>query len=443
MINPFKPDIEDTNFMSELDAATRLRPTTSAMVMLFSIMALVVFALIWAGVSKVEQRTRGQGQVVPTQEIQVLQSLEGGILAEILVQEGDQVKKDQVLLRISDVQFSSEERGTESKFLSLSAKKARLQAESSGEDFVMPPEITEKSPQIATNERSLFESRQRELKNAYAILDDRISKASAELSEVGAQINRLYQSRKQLQEELTLTKQIVAQRAVPKLEEMRLQREVDDISGQVNALAEKKKGLEAEVEVSKKEKAAQDDKFRSQALGELNEVETEMAGLQEDLKSIGDRVYRTELRSPVDGIVNKIALKTIGGVVEPAMRLVEIVPMDDELKIVARVAANDIAFLHPGQEVKVKITAYDTAKYGTLTGKLVRIAANSVADKDGKIFFEIEVRTDKNYLGTDKNPLPITPGMVAQAEVVTGKHSILEYLLKPILRARSVAFTER
>ena len=443
MINPFRPEIRDTDFMSDLDAATRMRPATSAMLMLFSIIALVIFGIIWAAVSEVEQRTRGEGQVVPTQEIQVVQSKEGGIIAEILVEEGEQVKKDQVLLRLSDIEASSEGRGTEARSLSLRAKKARLESESTGKEFVMPQDIIEKSPQVAATERSLYESRQKELQNSYAILDDRISKASAELSEVGSQINSLYQSKKLLQQELTLTREMVAKRAVPKLEQLRLEREVQDLSGQINSLSEKKKGLEAEVEVSKKERASQDDKFRSQALGEMNAVETEISGLEESLKTIGDRVYRSEVRSTVDGIINKIAIKTIGGVVEPAMKLIEIVPLDDELKIVARVAPGDIAFLRPGQDVKVKITAYDPQKYGALHGKLMRIGASTVHDSEGNPSFEIEVRTDKNHMGTADNPLPITPGMVANTEVITGKRTILEYLLKPVLRARDVAFTER
>jgi adhesin transport system membrane fusion protein len=394
-------------------------------------------------VSQIEELTHGEGQVVPSQEVQIVQSLEGGILGELLVKEGQEVKKGDVLLRISDVQFSSEERGTEAKFLGLSAKKARLDAEASGKDFVVPKDITDKNPQIASNEKALYDSRQQELKNSYGILEDRINKASAEMSEVKAQVGRLSESRRHLQEELDVTRKMVEKRAVSKLEQMRLEREVGDIGGQINAESQKQKGLEAELQAAKKEKDNQADKFRSQALGELNAVETEMSTLQESLKSIGDRVYRTELRSPVDGIVNSIAVKTIGGVIQPAMKLVEIVPVDDELKIVARVPPDEIAFLRPGQPVKVKVTAYDPQKYGALDGKLVRIGANSVTDHQGNVFFEIEVHTDKNHLGTEESPLPITPGMVARTEVVTGKRTILEYLLKPVLKARDRAFTER
>lgn len=442
-MNLFGIGKKDTDFMSELEAATSLKPAFSAVFLLFAIAGFVIFIGIWASVSKVEEMTRGQGQVVPTQEIQVVQSLEGGILEELLVQEGAMVKKDDVLLRLSDVQFSSEERGTEARFLSLQAKKARLESEARGTEFIIPAEISEKSPQIAANEKSLYDSRQEELKKAYSILDDKISKAEADLEEVKAQVGRFSENRKHLQEELAITRDMVAKRAVPKLDEIRLERELSDISGQINAQSQRKAGLEADLRGTRSERASQEDRFRSQALTELNEVETDIVALQESLKSMGDKVDRAEIRAPVDGVVNKIAIKTIGGVIEPAMRLVEIVPVDDDLKIIAKVKPNDIAFLHPGQDAKVKITAYDAAIYGRLDGKLVRIGANSAADSEGEVFFEIEVQTDQNYLGDAEHPLPITPGMVAEVEVITGKRTILTYLLKPILRARGRAFTER
>ncbi len=435
--------MKDTDFMSELEAATSLRPATPAIFMLFVIIGFILFVIVWAGVSEIEEMTRGRGKVVPSQEVQVVQSLEGGILAALLIKNGDKVKKGQILLQISDVQFSSDERSIEARFLSLSAKKARLKAEADGVDFVVPPEVLEKSVQVATNERELYISRQKELKNAYSILEERIAKARAQKAETSAQVNRLYGSRKLLNEELALTREMVKKRAVPKLEEIRLQREVSDIAGQINALAEKKKGLVAELNVAEKEKESQDNRFRSQALSELGDVESELSTLQESLKSIGDRVYRAELRSPVDGIVNNIALTTIGGVIEPAQRLIEIVPLDDELKIIAQISPAEIAFIHPGQPVKVKVTAYDAQKYGALDGTLVRIGATSVSDREGNTSFEVEVRTNKNYMGSAEHPLPITPGMVAEIEIITGKRTILDYLLKPILRARDRAFTER
>ncbi len=441
-MNLFSNQVNDADFMSELEAATSTRPALSSIVLLFSIIGLIVFGVVWACVSEVEEITRGSGQVVPTQEIQIVQSLEGGVLQELLVKQGHLVKKGQVLLRISDVQFSSQERGAEAQFLSLSSKRARLQAEANGVKFVVPEEVIKKNKAIADNEMALYASRQKELLGAYTILDERIKKANADLEEVKAEINRLVKSKSLLNEELKITSEMVKKRAVPKLEEMRLKREFGDIGGQINVLAQKRAGLNAELSGVKQERTSQEDKFRSQALGELNDVETQMSQLEESLKSIGDRVDRTELRSPVDGIVDKIAVTTIGGVIEPAMRLIEIVPVDNELKIIAKVSPSEIAFIKEGQDVTVKITAYDAQLYGSLAGKLVRIGANSVTDHEGNIFFEIEVRTEKNYMGSEQHPLPITPGMVAETEVITGKRTIMTYLLKPILRARSRAFTE-
>lgn len=431
---------KDTEFMNELEAAANLRPAFTANLLTIAIALLVAFFLVWASFSTIDERTRGEGQVVPTREIQVVQSLEGGILNALLVAEGDRVTKGQILMRVSDVMFASEERGTEAKFASLRAKKARLEAESKGQAFTLPADIP---AAIGENEKALYESRQRELSNAKAILQDKIDSARAGLSETDAQIARLQNNSALLQQELTITADMVRKQAVPKLEEIRLQRELSDSRGQIRAQQEKQSGLKAELAAAEKQLKDQDDKFRSQALGELAGVETEIAQLGESLKSMGDRVYRTELRAPVDGIINNIALKTIGGVIEPAHKLIEIVPTDDELKIIARVRPSDIAFLKPGQAVKVKISAYDPTRYGALDGTLTRIGANSVNDREGNIFFEIEVRTEKNHLGTAAHPLPITPGMVATTEIITGKRTIMEYLLKPLLRARDRALRER
>lgn len=436
-------DADDIQFMEELEAAVRLKPSTTSNLMLVSVTALVVFMLGWMAFSQIDEMTHGEGQVVPSSEIQIVQSLEGGVLQELMVAEGEIVKKDQPLAKISDVAFASEERGTAARQESLLVKKARLTAEANGTEFSIPADLSAKVPDIARNEEQLYQSRQRELKNAQSILNDRITRAQAQISESAAKISRLSQSRKLVSEELAITEKMVAQKAVPQLDAIRLSRELNDISGQINEAGEQRQGYEAELSAAKKELEDSVNKFRTQALGELNDTETQLSQLGESLTAIGDRVDRSELRSPVDGIVNKITLKTIGGVVEPAMKLIEIVPVDDKLKIVARIPPSEVAFIRPQQPVRVKISAYDSQRYGALNGELVRIGANSVKDNDGNIFFEIEVRTNENHLGTATNPLPITPGMVAQVEIITGRRSILDYLMKPVLRAKDRALTER
>lgn len=436
-------DAEDAQFMEELEAAVRLKPSKASHMMLVSVTALVVLLLLWMALSKIDEITHGEGQVVPSSEIQVVQSLEGGVLKDILVREGDVVKKGQPLIRISDVAFASEEQGAAAQQESLLLKRARLSAEAEGKPLDLPQDIAAKVPGIARNEEQLYQSRQRELDNAKSILNEKINGAQAKLSEVQAKVGRLSESRKLLQQELSITQKMVEQRAVPKLDEIRLSRELNDISGQINEAGEERQQITADLNAATRERDDQENKFRSQALGELNEVETSLKQLSSSLTAIGDRVDRSELRSPVDGIVNKIMLKTLGGVVEPAMKLIEIVPADEELKITARIPPSDVAFVRPGQPVKVKVSAYDPQIYGSLDGQLSRIGANSVSDSEGNVFFEIEVETKKNYLGDAENRMPITPGMVAQVEIITGKKSILAYLMKPVIRAKDRALTER
>jgi adhesin transport system membrane fusion protein len=434
---------DDKEFMEELEAATRMKPSEKSHYLLITIAALVGSFLVWSNISEIEEITHGSGQVVPTQEIQIVQSLEGGIIKDILVSEGQKVEKGEILLKVSDIAFASEGRGAEAKSLALQAKKARLEAEAQGNEFTVPAEIVKKFPDIARNEKDLYTSRQQELENAKSILNNKISSAASQISEVRAKINRLSESRRLLNQELAITKEMVAKKAVPKLEEIRLNRELSNLSGQIHEASEERSGLDAELSRAKKEREDREDKFKSQVLGELNDIETQISQIGESMTAIEDRVSRTEIRSPVDGVVNKIMLKTIGGVIEPAMQLFEIVPLDDDLKIVARVTPQEIAFLRPMQPANIKISAYDSQRYGSLKGKLTRLGANSVTDREGNVFFEIELEADKNYLGTEENPLPITPGMVAEIEIITGERTIFSYLAKPVLRAKDRALTER
>ena len=438
-----KKTLPDTAFMDDLDAMKVLTPSRAANLLLYSICALVVLFFVWASLSKVDEISRGMGQVVPSIDAQIVQSLDGGILQELLVKEGDLVKKDQVLMRLRDIGAGSEERGTTAKLANLRARKARLEAEANGTPFVIPDEIKTTAPKIAATELQLYQSRQEEYQNALNMIGNKIESVSAQIQELNSQISRDGQNIGLIQKELAITQRMVAQKAAPQIEEIRLQRELNDAQGSLRGAKERKAGLEAELSSAQKEKKDQADKFRSQALGELNNTETELTGLSENLKTVGDKVNRAEIKSPVDGVVNNLAITTVGGVLEPAMRVAEIIPVGDDLKITAKVTPNDIAFLKVGQKARVRVTAYDLQRYGYLPGELVRVGANSTQGEDDKVFFEIEVRTTQNYLGTADHPLPITAGMVAEVDVITGRKSILEYLLRPVLRLKDRALTER
>ncbi len=434
---------QDISYMNELDAAVKMKPSFASNLFLFSVITFFIWLIIWAAYSKVDERTKGSGQVMPSQDIQIVQSLEGGILSELLVNEGDLVKKDQILMRIDDMLFASEGRGIKSRMYSLQAKQIRLKAEADDIEFKMPDEIKKSVPEIADNEYSLYSSRKRELSNAISILKDEESEARSNLNEVKANISKLVNNRDLLKKELNIATNLVKKRAMPEIEKMKLDREMSMIKGELNVSVQSRSGLEARLRAVSKRVKEKKMAFKSQALGELNEVQTKISSIEESVKASDDRVSRTELRSPVDGVVQSIPVKTIGGIIEPAKKAIEIIPVKDDLMIRAKVNPADIAFLKKGQDVRVSITAYDPQIYGSLMGKLVRISANTIKEQDGSMFFEVDIRTDKNYLGDKENPLRITSGMIAEAEVITGKRSILTYLLKPVLRAKRLAFSER
>jgi adhesin transport system membrane fusion protein len=434
---------KDTDFMTELEAASNMQPTPHANIMLYAVLALFCLIIIWAYLSEIEVITRGQGQVVPTSEIQLVQSLEGGILAELNVQAGDRVEEGQILARIRNVAFASEERGIEAQSLSLELKQKRLNAEINNENFTVTDDIKVKNENLVDNELALYKSRQNELQKRLDNADEAVKKAEANLREIKATINRLSESKRLLNQQLKITRDLVSKNAMPKLEAIKQEREMAEISGDLNAAVERRKALESDLATAQNLRGEEEAKFKTQALAELSEVETKLSSIKESLTAAGDRVDRTELRAPSAGVVQSIGQKTIGGIVEPAMKLIEIVPLDDDLKITASIAPADIAFLEVGQNVNVKITAYDSSKFGALKGTLKRISADTIEDKEGNIFFEIDAVTDKNYLGTPDNPLPIIPGMVAEVEVITGKRSISSYMLKPFLRARDRALTEQ
>lgn len=433
----------DLDFMSEVEAMKRMKPRASTNLLLMVIATFFLFFIVWASLSEIEEIVRGSGQVVPSSELQVIQSLEGGILAELYVAEGDAVEAGAPLARIKNEAFSSEERGIEARYHALLLKKMRLSAIAEGQDFVLPDDMKGDYADINASEMALYESRKKEIAQGAQILKDKMKQSEASMREIEAQVARWKKNRVLLSKELRLTRNLAAQRAVPELEVIRLERDMNELQGNIEAGKEKDAAFSAELAGIKSQLAEYDTRMRSEALAEISETQAALAGVKESLNSAGDRVDRTVLKAPVSGIVKTVQVKTLGGVIEPAMRFIEIVPTQDDLKISAKVNPSDIAFLKVGQPVKVKITAYDAQRYGALEGTLTRISADSEQDQKGNIFFEIEARTQKNYLGSAKNKLPIIPGMIAETEIITGKRSIMSYLLKPFLRARDRALTEQ
>jgi adhesin transport system membrane fusion protein len=376
-------------------------------------------ALIWSYFAVLDEVKRGNGRVVPSRSMQVVQSLEGGIVTEILVQEGSIVRANQPLMRIDDTSFSAQFGEVRERRAAMAARVARLEAEVNGRKPEFSDELLADARNAVETERNLF--------------DARVRKVAQEVDVLTQTETRLSQTLALLDREMTLTRNLYAQKVIPEIEMLRLDRQAAEMRGQ---LAETKSRIANVTAI-----------FRAQSEEDLAKSRGDLAVLEETIKSAQDRVRRTELRSPVRGIVNKLNVTTVGAVVPPGGNVMDIVPLDDSLLVEGRIRPQDIAFIRPKQDAVVKITAYDSSVYGSLKGKVERISADTIAEEskgaEKETFYRVMVRTDTNQLGTEANSLPIIPGMVATVEILTGSKSVLDYLLKPARLLRDEAMRER
>lgn len=438
-----RPRREDAAFVTGRDGADLQRPRAFAHLLLVVIVAFFAIAITWASYAQLDEVTRGEGRIIPSRQIQVVQNLEGGIVAAILVREGEVVDEGQVLLRINDIRAGSEFRERRERYHALAGALARLRAEVTGEEIRIPEVLETDAPDVVRNERSLHAARRAALETEIAILERQVDQRRQELKELAQRRDQLTRSLELAREELAITEPLAAGRVVPKIDLLRLQRQINDLEGELEAArlaiprVESALG-EAEGRIDERRLA-----FRAEAQRELNTVRSEAAALAETIAADADRVERTGVRSPVRGTVNKLLVTTVGGVVQPGEDLVEIVPLEDSLLVEAQVRPADIAFIHPGQTATVKVTAYDFSIYGGLDAVVEEISADTIADERGESFYRIRVRTTENQLRPGGEPLPIIPGMTTQVDILTGEKSVLDYLLKPILRAKDEAMRER
>ncbi len=434
---------DDAPFMSDVNAAVLMGARRSSHVILWASTLFFLIALIWAAFAKLDEVTTGEGKVIPSAKLQVIQNLEGGILSELYVKEGQTVAKDQALMRLDDTRFASNFRENESKYLSLLAKAARLKAEVEQNPYTAPDEVMKNHPEIAQREQLLYTSRQSELQSSVQVLQQQQLQAQQQLSETRSHKGQLERSVGLLRRELSMSEPLAKSGAISEVELLRLRRSVNDLKGELDASSLAIPRLEASIsEVDHKIEELKIS-FRTKAQTELNETQAELSGLNENMRSDKDRVTRTLVRSPVRGIVKQLKVTTIGGIVQPGMDMAEIVPLDGTLLVEARIRPKDIAFLRPGQEATVKLTAYDFSIYGGMNAKLELISADTITDEKGDSFYIIRVRTDRDFLGPKDKALKIIPGMTVVVDILTGHKSVLDYLLKPILKARERGLRER
>ncbi|WP_122584123.1 HlyD family type I secretion periplasmic adaptor subunit [Pseudomonas viridiflava] len=405
--------------------------------------ALLLSALLWAGFAVLEEVTTGEGKAIPSSKVQVIQNLEGGIVSDIFVREGQVVDKGDTLLRLDDTRFMSSRSESEVDRLTLTAQVERLAAEAEGRSLTLPAEVTSSAPQVAADEQALYESRQRRLASEQRTLNEQLRQKTQELAEFRSKQEQFRSSLALVQQELDMSAPLVSSGAVSPVEILRLKRNAVELRGSMNANTLAIPRAEAAISEIKSRVQESELAFRADAARELNEKRNDLARISASRIAIDDRMSRTTVVSPVRGIVKTLKVNTIGGVVQPGSDLLEIVPLEDNLLIEAKVRPQDVAFLHPGQKAMVKFSAYDYTLYGGLPARLELIGADTITDDKDNSFYLIQVRTDSNHLGSDSRPLLIIPGMIATVDIITGEKSVLDYLLKPVLKARSEALRER
>ncbi|MDX9698327.1 MAG: HlyD family type I secretion periplasmic adaptor subunit [Rhodocyclaceae bacterium] len=408
--------------------------------LLYAVCAIVVLLVGWAAVAEVDEVTRGEARVVPSSQLQVVQSVDGGVVERLLVREGQIVEPGELLFRVDPTRFVSSMRESRAELLALQVRAARLEALTRGEAFVVDEMLLREVPEIVAEERRLYESRRAELAAQQAIAGDQLNQRRQEANEARARYAQASSGLALVQKELDTTRPLIGSGAVSEVEVLRLQRELARLRGERDQAAAQVSRLESAIAEATSKVQEVELVSRNQMRNELTETLGRMSSMTEGARSLEDRVRHAEIRSPVRGTIKRLLVTTPGAVVQPGQSVAEIVPLDDALIVEALIKPQDIAFLRPGQEAMVKFTAYDFAIYGGLQADVEQISADTVTDDKGGVGYLVRLRTRQAGLGDD---MPIIPGMLAQVDVRTGKKTVLAYVLKPVLRAKANALSER
>jgi membrane fusion protein, adhesin transport system len=437
------PGIDDAGidtFEREAEQVMSRERTRRAQTLVRATAAVLVVLLAWAALAQVQEVTRGEGRVVPSRQLQVLSSLDGGVVAEILVREGQTVEAGQMLLRIDETRATSGVRETAAQGFALQARQARLRALAENAPFKPPQPEGAEEQRILDEERRLYEAKLSELSTQLSINREQSAQRRQELVEMTARRDAARRGLELSQQELAQTRPLLASGAVSQVEVLRLERDVTRTRGEVEQASAQIARVQAAIAEAGRKMQETEITFRNEARRDLAEAMGKFNALTEGAVALADKVDKTQVKSPVRGRVQRLLANTVGGVVQPGKDLVEIVPLDDTLVLDARVSPKDIAFIRPGQRASVKFTAYDFSVYGALDATVQNISPDTVIDERGNAFYVVRVRTDQPGFN---EALPIIPGMTAEVDVLTGNKTVLSYLLKPVLKAHAYALTER
>ena len=434
---------KDYEFMHSLSSAVlQSTPRKIRTILYFWLLAIAMF-IAWAYFAQIDEIARGDGDIVPSGENQMVQNLEGGIVEEILVKEGAFVEKNQLLIKIDNQKSQSSFSTNAIKADALDAKIIRLTAEANGNKFEVPSELKKKIPQFIENEKSLYNTNKQQLNSKLNALKAQLSQRKQELSEARSTRNSMKESLNLINKEVKITKPMVARGVRSKVDFLKLQREANEAKERYDSTRLSIPRLNSAIKEVKSTIKETTLLFQSDAKLKLNEAVSELRGYRANSTALHDQVKRTLVRAPMKGIVQTLFVHTVGGVLQPGADILEIVPTDSTLLVEVKIKPSDIAFIYFGQKAIVKFSAYDFAIYGGLNGEVVHISADTITDQKENVFYTVRIKTNKNYLEREGKQLKIIPGMTVSVDIITGRKSVLDYILKPILKTKQYTFTER
>lgn len=413
-------------------------------ILLYSIVGLLVIFLLWANLTTVEEVARGDGRVIPSSQVQVVQNLEGGIIDEFLVREGDVVQVGQVILRMSNIQAESDFAATSQKYLGLLAMTTRLKAEADGKDTIdFPEDVVAQTPESVRAEQDAFVARRKQIAGQLDILNQQLAQKRGEVSELSRRISDTSSVLALTQDERSMVEPMVARGAANKMELLQLDRQIASQRAELNSLKTALPRSNAGVREVESRITDLTSSLRSDAQRELAEKTIELNTIKQTLAAYQDRSERTEIKSPVHGRVQDIKITTVGGVVKPGDPIMEIVPLEDKLVVEARIKPSDVAFIYPGQKAIVRISAFDFSVYGAIAGSVRDISADSITNDKGESFYRVTVETSEPTIKKGDKEYAIKVGMQATVDIITGDKTIMNYLLKPFIKASETALRER
>lgn len=434
---------EDLVYMRSLSAAVVQRSPRSLIMVVLLILLFVASAILWMNWASIDVVIRGSGKAVPASQVQIIQSLEGGVVSEILIKEGEVVSAGQSLIKISDIAFAGSVEENRLLYLELLARSSRLTAEAFARDYIPNEQVMQSAPKLNASEKGLYRSHKQQLSDTLNILEEQISQQESALLETHSKKRQLEKSLDLMQQEITIKQPLKQKGIISEVEFIQLLQREAEIEGELESVKISIPRIQSTIEEARFKRQKESLDFTNKAKKELNEINAEISRIKEAQTALQDRVTRTTLRSPVNGVVKRLYINTVGGVVSPGNDVVEIVPQEESLLIELEIKPADIAAVDVGQHARLKFSAYDFAIHGSLQSVVTFVSADTITNDDGDSFYVVRVRPTESYLGHESKPLPIKVGMTAEADIITAKKTILQYLVQPVSRGLDKALRER